>query len=405
MNKSSTRSGWLKRSLLGVYVQAVGRFNQEKALAILARHHASFGNQVPNGINGHLVARSHSLVTDAAEWLWRGHVNARIARGIVSKKEPGLLVEAVTQLQQAAEKASKGLMIANGMPYEDVVQLQHNTSGAFMELLIHVMAQHKDSLDWNGLDLGGGPAAGEALIMLIFPKDRRTNRKVKLLAIWRSLFENIEPDATGLNTDWRWWREQTGTWSEDAIRWVLRGHVEYRRMWDRYIARMKKASPERKADPRPLLTGAVEADTWVFDREYAGLSEWFVEGDFRVNLRSSHREAIRAFCNYARESALDQIGSSPLPSGVLIEPILNHIRDYTSAFLFLYVVGIITTPHATTSRYPADRSEAGRGSMGTQDYDDQLGVIRCIRPLSYHTEASIRRLRRGMDFDTWLCFD
>ena len=42
---------------------------------------------------------------------------------MVRQEDSLLLVEAVTQLQQACEKAKKGVMIAQGMSYGDVTRI------------------------------------------------------------------------------------------------------------------------------------------------------------------------------------------------------------------------------------------------------------------------------------------
>ena len=327
----------------------------------------------------------------------------------MKERRPELRVEAVTQLQQAAEKATKGLMIANGMSHEDVESLQHNTSGAFLELIVHIVTQHQENLDWNALELAGGPRAGSDLIKLVFPRQKRNNRKVKLQRIWDSLFDDIDQSNKGTNTDWRFWRRETSTWNEQAINWILDGHQEYRDMWDRYIDRMNKTRPNRRVDPRPLLMGEVDPDVWVFDRKHAGLSEWFIEGKRKVHVRSSHSHAVKVFADYMIKSTMEFVGPHPLPVSVALTPVLYHIRDYTSAMLFLYVVGIITAPHASSSRYPAFQSrDASAGQqelkMGSQDYDDKLGVVKCIKRLSNETTRCIGRLEKSEDHRTWLVF-
>ena len=165
-----------------------------------------------------------------------------------------------------------------------------------------------------------------------------------------------------------------------------------------------------KAPLKPLLEGHVSPEEWVFERQYAGLSEWFVDHRTKENLRTEHDQAVTAFCNHMIASTMTSVGSAPLPERVEILPVLYHLRDYTSAMLFLYVGAIITTPHATSSRYPADRHERERpsrkqASMGTQDYTSELGIIKCIERLASETEACTKRIRKLMNYDSWLIFD
>ena len=388
----------------------MSRWNVSKALSLLAWRDSRFAKR---HIGDRPKLRFDLKDGDsmaAMEWLERAHVHAQVAKLLVKQGNQRLYIEAVSQLQQACEKATKGLMIANGMPHQYVERLQHNTSGAFLDLLIHVMTRYQDDLDWNSLDLSNAPKAGSDLIKLIFPKDRPPGRKVKLQKIWDSLFPDADNLPSGTNTDWRWWREQTSTWSEHAINWLLDGHQEYRAIWDHYINRMQKSRRVNKAPLKPLLEGHVSPDVWVFDRQYAGLSEWFVDHRRKVNLRTEHDQAVTTFCNHMIASTMKSVGSAPLPEHVEILPVLYHLRDYSSAMLFLYVAGTITTPHATSSRYPADRHEHDRpgrkrASMGTQDYNSELGIIKCIERLSCETEACTERIKKLMNYDTWLSFD
>ena len=394
----------------GMFVQAVSYWDVSKALNLLAWRDSRFADRHPGDWRKPYIEPKNGNSVAAGEWLDRAHVHSASARLIVKRGNPKLYVEAVSQLQQACEKATKGLMIANGMSYQYVEGLQHNTSGAFLELMIHVMTGYQDNLDWKSLDLSNGPKAGSDLIKLIFPKDRPPGRKVKLQKIWDSLFPDADDRPSGTNTDWRWWRKQTSTWSEPAINWLLDGHQEYRGMWDQYINRMEKSQRVSKAPLRPLLEGEVSPEEWVFGHKYAGLSEWFVDRRVKVNMRSEHSQAVRAFCDHMVASTMDVIGPEPLPESVAILPVLRHLRDYSSAMLFLYVAGSITTPHATSSRYPADRHEhegpGHRGaSMGTQDYNSELGIIKCIERLSKDTEACMSRIEKLLDHNSWLIFD
>ena len=179
-----TKPGSWTGACFGVLVQAVANCNLSKALDLLSwrdSEHAASRQR-----NEFYFPKEPDCYdsTAAGAWFARARVNAEVARLIVSQNKPELLVEAVTQLQQAVEKATKGLMIVNGMPREYVERLQHNTSGAFLELMVHIMTQHQDNLDWNALELAGGPRAGSDLIRLVFPKQRQINRKVKLQRIW-----------------------------------------------------------------------------------------------------------------------------------------------------------------------------------------------------------------------------
>ena len=336
------------------------------------------------------------------EWLKRAHTNAITAKMIAERKDPDLMVEAVSQLQQAAEKATKGFMIASGVPPEEVEELQHNTSGAFLELMISLMDREHENLDWNSLDLSDAPVAGYNLIGPMLPKRRRINRKIKLRLVMESLFHGIHERSYQINTDWRLWRKEISTWSEETITWMLDVHAAYREMWDSYIDGISKSGRHRSVDPRPLLSGEVSPDIWVFDKNYAGLSEWFIKGRTKTPLRLQHAKAINAYCDYLIKVTVGRVPPQLWPTRVDLRAVLYAIRDHTSAMLYLYVLGVITTPHATTSRYP---SHGGKEGIGTQDYNSDLGIIRCVGRLSRETELTIRRLKKMMDRDTWCAIE
>ena len=57
---------------------------------------------------------------NAQEWLGRAKVNTRSATILVEQADSALLVEAVSQVQQACEKATKAVMIGQGIPYDKV---------------------------------------------------------------------------------------------------------------------------------------------------------------------------------------------------------------------------------------------------------------------------------------------
>ena len=332
------------------------------------------------------------------DWYGRAHANAKVAKLIAEKNDPDLLIEAVTQLQQAVEKATKGFMIATGTPLSEVEELEHNTSGAFLALIVRIFDSEQENLDFQSLELYDGPISGHKLIESMFPTRGKTYRKANLRKAWESLFVDVDHRAYRMNTDWRWWRNEISTWSEETINWMLDGHDEYRSRWDSYIGSMRKSYRPKKVDPMPLLSGEVSPDTWVFDRKYAGLQEWFIEGKTKSPLRLQHAKAINAYCHYLIKTIADPVPREMWPKSVDLQAVLHAIRDFTSALLFLYVVGVITTPHATTSRYPSDGSSEG---MGTQDYTGDLGIIRCVGRLSHETEATIRRLRQIIDRDIW----
>ena len=278
--------------LLDVMVDVVARGSQSSALNLMSwrgQREAIFVTK--NGYN-FIAAVDVDLVGERRK---RAHVNAKVAKMIAEENDPDSFVEAVTQLQQAVEKATKGFMIATGVPPEEVEELQHNTSGAFLVLIVRLMDREQENLDWQSLELFGGPISGYRLIESMFPIRGKTHRKVNLRRVWEETFPDVDRSAYRISTDWRWWRKEISTWSEEAINWILDGHEEYRSRWDYYIDGISNSNRPKKVDPRPLLSGEVSPDTWVFDRNYAGLREWFIEGKTKTPLRLKHAKAINGY--------------------------------------------------------------------------------------------------------------
>ena len=50
--------------------------------------------------------------------------------------------EAVTQVQQACEKATKAILLANGTSYREVTDMGHNTIGAFVSFIAQTMGDN-----------------------------------------------------------------------------------------------------------------------------------------------------------------------------------------------------------------------------------------------------------------------
>ena len=81
------------------------------------------------------------------------------------------------------------------------------------------------------------------------------------------------------------------------------------------------------------------------------------------------------------------------PETINIREVLLHISRWLSSISWLFFCAVVTTPHATSSRYPAETSPTSN-EMGSQHYTDSLGVVACIGPLATHTDEAIRNLIR-----------
>ena len=90
-------------------------------------------------IDFRLTGNTPEEIREVQAWLRRALANAKAARVLVEQDDPELLVEAVTQVQQACEKATKAILLANGTTYSEVTAMGHNTIGAFVSLMARML--------------------------------------------------------------------------------------------------------------------------------------------------------------------------------------------------------------------------------------------------------------------------
>ncbi len=100
-------------------------------------------------MNHSLTGHTPEQILNALVWLERACVNAKSAKVLVEQGDPELRVEAVTEVQQACEKATKAVLLAQGMPHREVTDLRHNTIGAFVNLIAHMLDTNPLSEDFS----------------------------------------------------------------------------------------------------------------------------------------------------------------------------------------------------------------------------------------------------------------
>ena len=91
------------------------------------------------------------------------------------------------------------------------------------------------------------------------------------------------------------------------------------------------------------------------------------------------------------EGDLGRIDRMQWPPTINIRELLLHIGNWLASLSWLFLCAVVTTPHAVSSRYPAEGSSVNN-EIGSQDYDHKLGVVACIGPLASHTETVVRNL-------------
>ena len=339
-------------------------------------------------INRNWLGRTPEEILDARQWLGRAHVNARTAQLIVGQAEPELLVEAVTQVQQACEKTTKALMLANGITYAEVRAMSHNTIGAFVELIAQMMTGSPLAEDVSRvLVKPGGTYAANELTRLVLsgPGNRRIRKGVQYA--WKQVLPESRGHLGNRALEVEEWRSLTKAFSPQMVEAFIAFHEYFTDMWRQYI----NGIPNQYVDPRPLLNREVNADTWTFSPAHAGLPRRFPGQESDSPSNPILASLAQQFLNDSLEQLFRHTDVRQWPERVNMRTLLLYVANWLTSLGWLFLCATITTPHATSSRYPAEHTNSKR-VRGSQDYNNRLGVIACIGPLADHTEDAISKL-------------
>lgn len=320
-------------------------------------------------------------------WLRRAYVNISVAKLIVEQGKPEHLAEAVTQFQQATEKASKALLLANGVPTRDVVGLSHDTVAAYLNLLGSA-AKNQDFGDLFRQTVTPEQINSWRALIASFVK-RKSQQKI-LNKVLREIFPTIE-DETPIEqfpnpSDWH---DSIRNWPAEAINMLLDIHKNVVGTFNAYL---KLVVRQRTVDPRPLLRKEVSARTWAFSKDHAALPPFFNGRSLLMQQDDRRWEVVENLCERILDQAIYAEDSSKWPESINIREELESLLMNATNWLRLYLLGAVSMPHATTSRYP--REVGAINSIGSQDYNERLGIVQCIHRLVRETEETILQLMK-----------
>ena len=321
--------------------------------------------------------------------LSRARVNSKTAKLLVGAEDPELLVEAVSQVQQACEKATKAVMIAQGMPYDQVKCMGHNAIGAFVNLIAEMLGTIPQAEEVsNALLTSEATRSANILTKVVLTGRFRRHRK-KVLYAWKQVLPESAGNLGNKALDADQWKRLTRAFPPPIVETLVEFHEYFRDMWRKYI----NECPNTYADPRPLLSKNVSTETWVFDSAYAGLPRRFSgqESDAPINtvLANLAQQVLADFL----ERMLRRYDERHWPEKINIREVVLHIGRWLSSLGWLFLCATVTTPHATSSRYPAEVGSTS-DEMGSQHYTKRLGVVACIGPLATHTDEAIWNLAK-----------
>ncbi len=329
-------------------------------------------------------------IINAQVWLQRAGVHTQIAIYLAEKGDPNLLVEAVSQLQQACEKATKGVMLANGISYDEVKGMGHNTIGAFINLISQMMGNSQLS-EGLSLPLVTKNAAGSVydLTRLVWSGSRNKATRDKVRYAFKQVLRTPSENLGNKAVEVAEWRRLTRAFPPEVVELFIEVYAEFRDKLREYINEV----PVPYVDPRPLLAGEVDAETWVFSSSHAGLPKRFPGQETDPRIDPIFAKVAQELVSVRVEQQLRHIDRRHWPGRVNIREVLHHIGNWLTALSWLFLCATVTTPHAVSSRYPAEEGRA-RTEMGSQDYRETLGIVACIRQLAINTDEAIQNLKR-----------
>ena len=326
--------------------------------------------------------------TEAQAWLRRARANATAAKVLVERDDPDLLIEAVTQVQQACEKAIKAILLAHGTSHGEVTAMGHNAIGAYVNLISSML----DSSDLaeevsQALLTGNATEAANNLARVVLSGRRNKRNRDAVIHAFKQV---LPPSSGALGTkaiEVEDWRRLTRAFPPKVVEMFIAFHECLDAMWSQYVNEI----PNTYVDPRPLLAKEVSAETWVFNPSYAGLPRRFPgqESDSQTNPIMSN--LAQQLLNDSVEQTFRHVDQRHWPDAISMKQILIHIGNWLTSLSWLFLCAIITTPHAVSSRYPAEEGPIG-DEIGSQHYDRKLGVVACIGPLADHTETVVKNL-------------
>ena len=340
--------------------------------------------------NRKLIGPTPERCLETQAWLRRANVNAKNANILVEQKEPELLVEAVSQVQQACEKATKAVMLAQGMTYGEVTAMGHNTIGAFVDLIAHMLVVNPLAEAVAGaLVKEDATESARNLTKLVLSGKRNKAKRDMIILAWKQVLPESSWNLGNKALEVEEWRRLTRAFPPKVVEMFIAFHENFSDMWRQYINEI----PHIYVDPRPLLDKEVSPESWVFSPAYAGLPRRFPGQESDALINPVLANVAQQLLNDVMGQMFRDVDRRHLPKTLNIREVLLYISNWLLSLGWLFLCATVMTPHAVSSRYPADVSSASN-EVGSQHYNERLGVVACIGPLAVHTEEAIRNLTR-----------
>lgn len=318
------------------------------------------------------------------DWLAAAERDAKAAKLIVDDGNIELFAVAVTHVQQSAEKAVKALLISQGVPHKEVKNLGHNAIAAFLTLFRHSTNLEEGRDIWR---LTLTPDRVQSVYNIVHAAIGNKAQKRQMRKLLKDLFPAISNGSTlAEQTDVEQWHARIRKYPSAVINELIE-HYDLSKgvLFD--FANL--IDPKKRVDPRPLLLGDVTPREWVFGKKHAAMPLRFRGKSVPEAYTSQHTAAIEIACEAIKSKVLANYDYRRWPDSINLRDEIIKFATRSNNWVRLYIIGAITTPHAVTSRYPSDPDEA---SIGTEHYDSNLGIVKCVPKLTYEMNDTIRIL-------------
>ena len=339
-------------------------------------------------INLEFAGHTPEDIAEAKEWLKRAYVNAKAAKALVEQNDLELRVEVVTQVQQACEKAIKAILLANGKTYREVTAMRHNAIGAYVELTADMLVSNPLAKDFSQALLKERTTESANSLAISVLRDRREKRRMKYV---KYAFKQVLPPAS--NTlgnkalEVKEWDRLTRAFPPQVVEIFIDLHENISDIWRQRINEVHNIY----VDPRPLLAKEVTLEFWMFSPSYAGLTRQSPGQESDAQTNQILMNLAQQLFNAIVEEMIRDVDRKDWPAEINFKAALLYVSNWLTSLGWLFLCAVITTPHAVSSRYPAEVFQS-KTVIGSQHYGDHLGVITCISPLAIHTEEAIRNL-------------
>ena len=280
-------------------------------------------------------------------------------------------------------------MLAQGMPYGDVKGMVHNTIGALVKLIADMMGTIPQAEDVSkALLTPDATESANILTKVVLTQQHKRHRK-KVLYAWKQILPEGAGNLGNKALDADQWKRMTRAFPPQVVEIFVEFHETFKDMLREYGNKIANTN----VDPRPLLSKTVPIETWVFSPAYAGVPRRFPGQETDAPINSILANLAQQLLDTFVEQLSDQYERRYWPEEINIREVVLHMGRWLLSLGWLFLCATVTTPHATSSRYPAEVGSISN-EMGSQHYTESLGVVACIGPLATHTDDAIRNLIR-----------